>query len=219
MRRVVSGTGKVLITLGILILLFVAYQLWGTGIYTARAQNKLESQFEETLRQSAGTAHPSSRRRPPRRPGARAPPRPRPRRSRPRRRPDRRPEGDAVAHIVIPKIGVDWFVVRRGRMSRPPRRPRPLPVDTLPGQKGNAAIAGHRTTYGAPFGDLDELEAGDEIEITTVQGTFTYTVYDKFDGFARRVRSTRPRSRPGRRPHADDVPPEVLGRPTLDRQG
>ena len=40
MRRVVAGTGKALIAVGILILLFVAYQLWGTGIQTARAQSQ-----------------------------------------------------------------------------------------------------------------------------------------------------------------------------------
>ena len=58
MRRVVAGTGKVLITLGILILLFVAYQLWGTGIYTARQQNKLENQFNEALRQTGSSDTP-----------------------------------------------------------------------------------------------------------------------------------------------------------------
>jgi sortase A len=44
---------------------------------------------------------------------------------------------------------------------------------------GNSAIAGHRTTYGAPFGPLDDLEAGDLIRVRTFQGTFDYTVYDK----------------------------------------
>jgi len=57
-RRVVAGTGKVLITVGILILLFVAYQLWGTGIYTARQQNKLENQFNEALRTSGSSQTP-----------------------------------------------------------------------------------------------------------------------------------------------------------------
>ena len=46
----------------------------------------------------------------------------------------------------------------------------------LPGQAGNAAIAGHRTTYGAPFGDLDLLEPGDRIVVETFQGLFNYEV-------------------------------------------
>ena len=46
----------------------------------------------------------------------------------------------------------------------------------MPGQLGNAAIAGHRTTYGAPFNRLDELEPGDEIIVTTLEGPFRYLV-------------------------------------------
>ncbi len=51
-----------------------------------------------------------------------------------------------------------------------------FPSTPLPGQAGNAAIAGHRTTYKAPFNRIDELEPGDQVTITTLQGTFTYEV-------------------------------------------
>jgi sortase A len=47
----------------------------------------------------------------------------------------------------------------------------------MPGESGNAAIAGHRTTYGAPFYRLNELGAGDDIYVTTRQGQFHYTVF------------------------------------------
>ncbi len=50
------------------------------------------------------------------------------------------------------------------------------PDTPMPGQLGNSAIAGHRTTYGQPFYRLDELQAGDPIDLTTVQGHFTYRV-------------------------------------------
>ena len=53
------------------------------------------------------------------------------------------------------------------------------PESPLPGQEGNAAIAGHRTTYGAPFNRIDELEPGDEITVQTVQGEFTYVVKEQ----------------------------------------
>jgi sortase A len=53
------------------------------------------------------------------------------------------------------------------------------PTTPLPGQPGNAAIAGHRTTYGAPFYRLDELAPGDTIQVTTRQGEFTYEVRDR----------------------------------------
>jgi sortase A len=50
------------------------------------------------------------------------------------------------------------------------------PGTPLPGQPGNSAIAGHRTTYGAPFYALDELHAGDPVFVTTTQGRFCYQV-------------------------------------------
>ena len=49
----------------------------------------------------------------------------------------------------------------------------------MPGQPGNSAIAGHRTTYGAPFFRLDELELGDPILVSTAQGRFRYEVSEK----------------------------------------
>jgi sortase A len=51
------------------------------------------------------------------------------------------------------------------------------PGTALPGQLGNAAIAGHRTTYGHPFYNLDSVHPGDTIDITTPQGTFVYKTF------------------------------------------
>lgn len=175
MRHVVSGTGKVLVTLGILILLFVGYQLWGTGIYTARAQNQLEKDFNAALRQTGsppttfptGSTEPSPT-------VATAP-------SVTTLAPPSAPnpaESDVVGHLVIPKIGVDVFVIQGTDDSDLRKGPGHYPATPFPGQRGNAAIAGHRTTYGAPFGDLDGLEVGDTIQITTLQGSFDYRVYD-----------------------------------------
>ena len=178
MRRVVAGTGKVLITVGILILLFVAYQLWGTGIYTARQQHKLENQFNEALRSSGSSQTPNFPTVTTRPTGpttattvpvtTTAPP-------------IDAPDTDAVAHIVIPKIGVDSYVVEGVTLDDLRNGPGHYPLTPMPGHVGNAAIAGHRTTYGAPFGELGELEAGDTIRLRTLEGTFEYVVYDKFD--------------------------------------
>lgn len=66
--------------------------------------------------------------------------------------------------------GVDQAHLRRG--------PGHYAGSPLPGQGGNMAIAGHRTTYGAPFYRLDELEPGDVIRITTRDGEFVYEVTD-----------------------------------------
>jgi len=53
-----------------------------------------------------------------------------------------------------------------------------MPDTPLPGQPGNAVISGHRTTYGRPFLDLDQLVDGDEIEVETALGISTYAVRD-----------------------------------------
>ena len=61
-------------------------------------------------------------------------------------------------------------------LSQLKRGPGHYPETPLPGQAGNVSIAGHRTTYGQPFHNVDKLEAGDQILTTTVQGEFVYEV-------------------------------------------
>jgi sortase A len=150
-RRVVAGVGRALITVGVLILLFVAYQLWGTGISEARDQHRLKNQFK-TLQQAPP---------PPATPGVALPP---------------TPEGDAVAIIEIPKINVSKAVVQGVGVEDLKKGPGHYPQTPMPGQKGNAAIAGHRTTYGHPFYDVDALKPGDDIFISTREGKFQYKV-------------------------------------------
>ena len=166
LAKVLGTIGRVCITAGALILLFVGYQLWGTGIREAQAQDALESEFEERLggdADSGGTSTTVTSQGPTTTTQA-APPPPPP------------AEGDALARINIPRIGVDKIVVEGVQVDDLKRGPGHYPGSPLPGQAGNAAIAGHRTTYGAPFNRIDELQQGDEILITTVQGSFRYEV-------------------------------------------
>jgi len=168
LAKVLGAIGRVFITAGVLILLFVAYQLWGTGIREAQAQHRLEDQFAETLEESTTTTTtttgpPTST--PPTTEVAPPPPPPE--------------GGDAVAQIRIPAIGVDKIVVEGVAIPDLKKGPGHYPGSPLPGQPGNAAIAGHRTTYGAPFNRIDELKAGDEILVTTVQGSFRYQVREQ----------------------------------------
>jgi len=177
-RRVVAGTGKVLITFGILILLFVAYQLWGTGIYTARQQNKLENQFQQALKSTGSSQTPDFPAVTSRPTGATtATTAPVTATTEP---PIDLPDIDAVARIVIPKIDANYIVVQGVSLDDLRKGPGHYPSTPFPGQAGNAAIAGHRTTYGAPFGRLDDLEDGDIIKIRTFEGQFQYVVYAKF---------------------------------------
>ena len=84
--------------------------------------------------------------------------------------------GEAIARIVIPSIDVDEVVVAGVDVEDLRKGPGHYGTTPLPGQPGNAAIAGHRTTYGAPFGGIAELAPGDEIIVETLQGTFVYRV-------------------------------------------
>jgi sortase A len=168
MARVLGAVGRVLITAGVLILLFVAYQLWGTGIRTAQAQNELEDDFTEILEHADTTTSTTAS------PGDTTTTTV----SDPGTAPPLEPvaEGEATARIEIPKIGLNKIVVEGISLPDLKKGPGHYPQTPLPGQQGNAAIAGHRTTYGAPFNRIDELDPGDEIVITTVQGEFTYVV-------------------------------------------
>jgi sortase A len=174
MRRTIAAIGRTCIVLGVLILLFVAYQLWGTGIFTARAQAELKKDFKAlehkynhddptvssstssstTTPQTATTAPPTS---------VAAPPPP--------------AEGDVVGLISIPKIGVNKAVVEGTSRDDLKKGPGHYLGTPMPGQLGNAAIAGHRTTYGAPFNRIDELVPGDKIIVTMVTGQYTYEMF------------------------------------------
>lgn len=91
--------------------------------------------------------------------------------------PDEKPVlGNGMALIKIPKIGVDAVVVEGVEVEDLKKGPGHYPETALPGQLGNMVISGHRTTYGAPFYRLDELEVGDEITIFDANGPFVYKV-------------------------------------------
>ena len=85
-------------------------------------------------------------------------------------------EGDAIARLVIPKANVDKIVVEGVGVEDLKKAPGHYPGTPMPGEPGNSAIAGHRTTYGAPFYDLSDLVAGDTITVTTRVGEFRYEV-------------------------------------------
>jgi sortase A len=196
---VIGGIGRVLIAVGVLMFAFVGYQLWGTGIQTAQAQNRLEDEFNELLESAApSVTQPSD-------PAATSDPTatsvapddvspssvptdadneatdtndttsesttvPPPSLSPP-------PLGDLLARLEIPSIGVDNFVVSGVRPTDLERGPGHFPETPLPGQLGNAAMAGHRTTHGQPFFRIDEVQVGDDIVVTNTRGErFVYVM-------------------------------------------
>jgi len=84
--------------------------------------------------------------------------------------------GDPVGRIRMPSIGVSEVFVEGTGGADLRNGPGHYPSTVLPGGRGTVAIAGHRTTYGAPFRRLDSLEREDEIELTMPYGRFTYRV-------------------------------------------
>jgi sortase A len=157
--------GAVLVALGLLLVAFVAYQLWGTALYEAQAQSHLKSELSHELRRPLPTKLTASQRLGlPAIATVTAPTRPDPALDQP------------VGLLSIPKIGLLDAIVEGVGEAQLEQGPGHYPGTSMPGQAGNVAIAGHRTTYAHPFYNLDALSPGDDIYILTAQGLFHYTV-------------------------------------------
>jgi sortase A len=85
-------------------------------------------------------------------------------------------KGDAIARIDLPSIGVSEYVVEGTDTASLRKGPGHYPDTPLPGDPGTTAIAGHRTTYGAPFRKIDKLRRGEPITIDMPDGRFIYRV-------------------------------------------
>lgn len=84
--------------------------------------------------------------------------------------------GRPVGRIKIPKIGASYVVVQGTDLDSLRKGPGHYPATRFPGETGTVAIAGHRTTYGAPFRSIDSLRKGNHIVLEMPYGTFTYAV-------------------------------------------
>jgi sortase A len=176
-RRALGSIGRLLITSGVVLLLLVAYQLWGTNLQTSRSQDELQDEFEQqvgdggviqgsttTTTKPSGSTTSVPNDTTPATVASIPPP----------------AIGEVVGRITIPSIGVhNFYFVEGTGIDELKRGAAHYPETPLPGQAGNAAIAGHRTTWGAPFHNIDKMRVGDTVVITTQQGTFTYTMTEQ----------------------------------------
>ena len=87
-------------------------------------------------------------------------------------------QGEPLGRIVIPQAEVDWVVVQGVSVDNLKQGPGHMPDTAVPGQLGNAVISGHRTTYGAPFFNIERLVPGDRFTVETLIGTHTYEVVE-----------------------------------------
>ncbi len=84
--------------------------------------------------------------------------------------------GDGIGHIDIPKIGASYTIIQGTDELSLEKGPGHYPATALPGMGQTVAIAGHRTTYLAPFRHVDALKPGDKIILKMPYGRFTYGV-------------------------------------------
>jgi sortase A len=151
-RTLIRSVGELCITAGLVLLLFVAYELWGTGAYTEAQQHKLGDELNRTWSSAAGKVTT-----------------------------ERVRLGHGLALIRIPRLGKKYhYVIIEGVDVADLRKgPGHYPGTAMPGQIGNFVVSGHRTTYLAPFNRLAELRAGDQILIDTRTDQYVYTVTGK----------------------------------------
>jgi len=157
MRAALRALGDLSLTAGLVVLLFCAYLLWGTGSYTAAQQELLR---EELLVEAPPGGKPGDRR------GRAAWP---------------VRLGGAVALLAIPRLGDDYryAIVEGVDQDRLRMGPGHYPGTAMPGKIGNFVLSGHRTTYAAPFNRIDELRRGDRILVDTRETRYTYRVTGK----------------------------------------
>lgn len=161
MRVLIRGLGELCITAGLILLLFVTYELWGTGRYTHEQQDKLGKEMMRSWasgRPGGGSAAGSGK-----------------------VTTEQVKLGRGLAMIRIPRFGSSYhYVVIEGvSLSDLRKGPGHYPGTQLPGEIGNFVVSGHRTTYSAPFNRVGELKPGDEIDIDTRDGKYVYKVTAK----------------------------------------
>jgi sortase A len=160
-RTALRGGGQVLMTAGLVVLLFVGYGLWWTGLTARHDQHVLIATLRQQWAHSQPTTDP---------PGSSQPASVTLGRD--------APLGSGIAILRIPRLGKNYkFAVVEGTSTADLiEGPGHYPGTAMPGQVGNFAVAGHRTTYLHPFYDIDELKVGDAIVVETRSSWFTYRV-------------------------------------------
>ena len=157
-RTAVQGLGELCITLGLLLLLFVAWQLWWTDVESDRSQlattRGLEQTWQRELRAPSTIAKPAVR------------------------KVKDVPMGDAFALMRVPRFGADYVrpIVAGTELSVLDRGIGHYDGTVGPGEVGNFSLAGHRVTYGKPFNRVAELQPGDPIVIETRTTWYVYRV-------------------------------------------
>jgi sortase A len=151
-RGAVHGLGELLITAGLVVLLFCVYQLLWTNVQADRAQQRVGSTLREQWREQPRVEAPA--------------------------RLTRSDFGKGLAFLHVPRLGRKYVVPVVEGVTLPDlsRGIGHYPSTALPGAVGNFAVAGHRATNGEPLAALDRMKAGDAVVVETRDTWFTYVV-------------------------------------------
>lgn len=156
-----------MLTLGVVLLLFVVYLLWWTGVETNAAQSRLAGDLGRAVatapsppKVTGGDASPRGVDLPPPVPATGAP----------------------YLDLTIPRLGTDWHwvVVQGVGLPQLALGPGHYPGTVGPGEVGNFAVAGHRSGHGEPFAHLDQMKAGDLVRFSFGSRSWTYRVDKSF---------------------------------------
>jgi sortase A len=167
-RTFVRGVGQALITLGLVLLLFVVYEVWVSNFFANRKQDQVHKQFAQAIQRGQDPLRGEDRL------------------NLPSGKQLVIPVGEGFANLYIPRFGKDYAktIVQGtddGSLERGPGHY----VDTaVPGQIGNFAMAGHRVGKGEPFLNLDQLRQGDAIVVQTAKNWYVYRVLGDRGKFA-----------------------------------
>jgi sortase A len=167
--RAIGILGRVFVGAGLILLFYTAYLLWGTGVYTKQEQQRAADQLARNPLVTEQRLE-----------GGKIPP---------ARPPGRAELGAPLFTLKIPKIGLETVVVqgvgreelKKGPGHFPDCNNNPGTSECVsdakyPGESGNVPVSGHRTTYGAPFFRLNELEKGDVIDFVSGRARYRYKV-------------------------------------------
>jgi sortase A len=158
---VVGVIGELFITGGVLVLLFLGWQLWLNDLIEGNEQNQVAEHLQEEWSKGGVIAPPAAPDRPdPGEPFVSAEP----------------SYASQFATLIIPRFGTDWTKpVREGvGTSELADSLGHYPGTAMPGAVGNAAFAGHRSGWGAPFAPIVDLQVGDSIYVETEEGWYRY---------------------------------------------
>jgi sortase A len=157
-RFVLRGIGQTLITAGLVVLLFVVYEVYVTNFFAHQAQSKVHHALEQEWARGDNPLLPL-----------------------PNGGSSTIPLGTGIANVYIPRFGRDyaWTIVEGVNSGDLEKGPGHYPGTAAPGKVGNFAVAGHRVGKGEPFLNLDKLRPGDPVIIETKANWYVYRVKGK----------------------------------------